>query len=105
MAQKQHLYYFYDQFSNDKCFSIKFQQNTTYSDPTFWLKNRSVFSISLFFVLFCFYVFLMKIFSDLSVATMRRTDVILCLMHVSMKGKPVIFCRINPCERSNIKRR
>ena len=105
MAQKQHLYYFYDQFSKEKRVSIKFQQNTTYSDPTFWLKNRSAFSISPFFVLFCFYVFLMKIFSDLSVATMRRTNVILRLMHVSVKGKPVIFCRINPCERSNIKRR
>lgn len=56
MAQKQHLYYFYDPFSKEKRVSIKFQQNTTYSDPTFWLKNRSVFSISLFF-LFCFYVF------------------------------------------------
>ena len=97
MAQKQHLYYFYDQFSKEKRVSIKFQQNTTYSDPTFWLKNRSVFSISLFFF--------NEIFSDLSVATMRRTNVILRLMHVSVKGKPVIFCRINPCERSNIKRR
>ena len=55
MAQKQHLYYFYDQFSIEKCFSIKFQQNTTYSDPTFWLKNRSVFSISLFFLFLCFF--------------------------------------------------
>lgn len=57
MAQKQHLYYFYDQFSKEKRVSIKFQQNTTYSDPTFWLKNRSAFSISLFFfVLFlCFF--------------------------------------------------
>ena len=56
MAQKQHLCYFYDQFNKENCFSIKFQQNTTYSDATFWLKNRSVFSISLFFVLFlCFF--------------------------------------------------
>ena len=55
MAHKQHLYYFQDQFSKEKSFAIKLQKNTTYSDPTFWLKNRSVFSISLFCFFSCFF--------------------------------------------------
>lgn len=74
MAQKQHLHYFWGQFSKEKWFSIKFQQNTTYSDLTFWLQNICVFNFPVFIAGF-FFFFQMQIFSDLSEATLRSNDV------------------------------